>query len=192
MVKNTGANEITQLDQIIQERLTLEKALNFSQRLFKFLYDLNYEAYWLDKNMIGKWRYKTIKQEDVSFEKDKKHQKTLFSFEYNTNFYTALLRIPENQSAPRALVDVMREEKLIFSCIMEKEQPKNIWTMRTLDAFIITDNWFEEVLDTADLFLKEWESLQENVSKSKTPITDTVDTLKQARDFETRRKRFIE
>jgi hypothetical protein len=192
MLKNIDQNELEKLENTISKRLALEKGLNFSQRLFKFLYDLSYESYWIEKDMLGTWRYKTIKQEDVSYEKNKDSQKTCFSFEYNTDFYTISLKIPENKSVVQAFLNVMREEKQIFNCTMEKDSQQKTWVMTTLDAFIVTDNWFEDILSTADLFVKEWESLQDTNSKEKTPTTDTVDTLKHSREFEQKKGKFIE
>jgi hypothetical protein len=192
MLKNIDQDELKKLEDTILERLALEKGLNLSQRLFKFLYDLSYESYWIEKDMLGQWRYKTIKQEEVSYEKTKLFQKTCFSFEYNTDFYTVSLKTPENKSIAQAFLNVMREEKQVFSCVMEKDPQKKTWLMSALDTFIVTDNWFEDLLSTADLFVKEWESMQDKSSNEKTPVTDTVDTLKQKKEFEQRKRKFVE
>ncbi len=190
MTENVSEKKINDLEDVILQRMQLEEDLELGAKLLKFMYDLSYEAYWMQKDMC-KWRYKTIKEEDISHKRDEKQQKTTYSFEHKTNFYTSMLRITENKTSPRAFIDILREEKLVFSAVLEKDDRHDEWFMKNLDAFILTDKWYEEILETADIFNEEWKSIQKKNS-DETTLDQTMDKLKQGREYQDKFNKFLE
>lgn len=188
--------ELNNIKNIIIERKKLEKKLGLTHELRDFMDCIEYYKE-LDEDKAFIWAFKSLNKSDIITWQEQTRRKgakiagigypSIYKFIYKGDHYRILFwngwRRSYNKWISR--IEIKRGSKLIFgACI----NPEKIFGDVEVDAFIITDEWYHDLLNKIQNFNKE----KGRVFKEKERLENLRELEKEEQTIKKAKKYFLE